>query len=166
MLMVFYLIDNPMCTPNTMMLIYFTWMNAVLLLCSAFFFSLFVNELHIFFPCSVKINNLTCDKFQWIGILPQCYSLHRPTTDVNWAPKSTVNATETTSNVIEDLFVVLESTSTPVVSSLMLFTDPLEEISNLSNSGSTRVDGSSAVVGGAFNDLDPLGGPWKICISI
>nr|CAN63559.1 hypothetical protein VITISV_033294 [Vitis vinifera] len=48
--------------------------------------------------------------------------------DVNWAPKSTVNATETTSNVIEDPFVVLESTSTPAVSSLMLFTDPLEEI--------------------------------------
>ncbi|RVW70901.1 hypothetical protein CK203_060002 [Vitis vinifera] len=86
--------------------------------------------------------------------------------DVNWAPKSTVNATETTSNVIEDPFVVLESTSTPAVSSLMLFTDPLEEISKLGNSGSTRVDGSSAVIGGAFNDLDPLGGPWKICISI
>ena len=68
--------------------------------------------------------------------------------------------------MIEDLFVVLESTSTPVVSSLMLFTDPLEEISKLGNSGSTRVDGSSAVIGGAFNDLDPLGGPWKICISI
>ncbi|KAL6310705.1 hypothetical protein AAG906_022708 [Vitis piasezkii] len=67
-----------------------------------------------------------------------------PTTDVNWAPKSTVNATETTSNVIEDPFVVLESTSTPAVSSLMLFTDPLEEISKLGNSGSTRVDGSSA----------------------
>ncbi|RVW66533.1 Auxilin-related protein 2 [Vitis vinifera] len=84
-----------------------------------------------------------------------------PTTDVNWAPKSTVNATETTSNVIEDPFVVLESTSTPAVSSLMLFTDPLEEISKLGNSGSTRVDGSSAVIGGAFNDLDPLEGLGK-----
>lgn len=91
---------------------------------------------------------------------------NRPTTDINWAPKSTVNATETTSNVIEDPFVVLESTSTPAVSSSVLFSDPLEEISKLSNSGSTRVDGSSAVGGGAFNDLDPLGGPWKICISI
>ena len=86
--------------------------------------------------------------------------------DVNWAPKSTVNATEITSSVIEDPFVVLESTSTLAVSSLMLFTDPLEEISKLGNSGSTRVYGSSAVIEGAFNDLDPLGGPWKICISI
>ncbi|XP_059589744.1 auxilin-related protein 1-like [Vitis vinifera] len=33
---------------------------------------------------------------------------NRPTTDVNWAPKSTVNATKTTSNVIEDPFVVLQ----------------------------------------------------------
>lgn len=86
---------------------------------------------------------------------------NRPTTDINWAPKSTVNATETTSNVIEDPFVVLESTSTPAVSSSVLFSDPLEEISKLSNSGSTRVDGSSAVGGGAFNDLDPLDGLGK-----
>nr|CAN62180.1 hypothetical protein VITISV_043135 [Vitis vinifera] len=35
------------------------------------------------------------------------------------------------------------------------------EISKLSNSGSTRVDGSSAVGGGAFNDLDPLDGLGK-----
>ncbi|RVW58441.1 hypothetical protein CK203_114823 [Vitis vinifera] len=53
------------------------------------------------------------------------------------------------------------STSTPALSSSTLFTDPLEEISKLSNSRSTRVDGSSAVGGGAFNDLDPLYGLGK-----
>ena len=108
-----------------------------------------------------KINNCISYKVQWIGILPKCYAFHRPTKNVSWAPKSTVNATEPSSNVIDDPFVVLESTSTSAVSSSMLFTDPLEEISKFSNSGSTKVDGSSAVGGEAFNDLDPLDGLGK-----
>lgn len=58
---------------------------------------------------------------------------------------------------MEDPFVVLESNSTPSASSPGLFTDPLEEISKIGNSGNTKVSGSS-VSGRAFDDLDPLDG--------
>ncbi|KAL2470827.1 Auxilin-related protein 2 [Abeliophyllum distichum] len=62
----------------------------------------------------------------------------------------------TTSNVMEDPFVVMESTSTPGSSS-GVFTDPLEEISKLGKSRSARAEASS-VSDGVFDDLDPLNG--------
>ena len=55
--------------------------------------------------------------------------------------------------MIDDPFVVLESTSTPGVS---FISDPLEEISKLSKPGNTEENNSSASAG-VFNDLDPLG---------
>ncbi|KAK9291911.1 hypothetical protein L1049_019862 [Liquidambar formosana] len=81
----------------------------------------------------------------------------RPPSEASWPPKSTISATKTTSNVMEDPFVVLESTSPPVVPSSEPFIDPLEEISRLSKSGSSRVDDSS-VSGGVSDDIDPLDG--------
>ncbi|GFZ20026.1 chaperone DnaJ-domain superfamily protein [Actinidia rufa] len=73
-------------------------------------------------------------------------------------PQSTTfDSTKPTSDLTENPFVVLESTSTPAASSLGLSTDPLEEISKLGNSGNTKVSGSSAS-GGVFDDIDPLDG--------
>ncbi|KAE9460881.1 hypothetical protein C3L33_07208, partial [Rhododendron williamsianum] len=72
-------------------------------------------------------------------------------------PQNTSSTTKPTYDVMEDPFVVLESNSTPSASSPGLFTDPLEEISKIGNSGNTKVSGSS-VSGRAFDDLDPLDG--------
>ncbi|KAL2239623.1 UNVERIFIED_CONTAM: Auxilin-related protein 2 [Sesamum indicum] len=57
-------------------------------------------------------------------------------------------------NILDDPFVVLESSSTPGTSS-GVFTDPLEEIGRLSKSQSARVEPSSGSAG-PFDDLDPL----------
>ncbi|KAA8543603.1 hypothetical protein F0562_021651 [Nyssa sinensis] len=85
---------------------------------------------------------------------------NRPISKSSQPEKPTVSANQTTSNVMEDPFVVLESTSTPSDSSKGIFTDPLEEISKLSNSGNTKMDGSS-VSRGVFDDIDPLNGFGK-----
>lgn len=69
------------------------------------------------------------------------------------------DANKKSSSVIDDPFVVLESTSPPVSSSTGIFTDPLEEIGKLNNSGRKTVEKSSS--GGAFDDIDPLGGFGK-----
>ncbi|XP_057972440.1 auxilin-related protein 2-like [Malania oleifera] len=58
------------------------------------------------------------------------------------------------SNMMEDPFVVLESTS-----SSGKFIDPLEQMSKLNNSGSAKVDNSSG--GGVFDDINPLDGLGK-----
>ncbi|KAK4408748.1 Auxilin-related protein 2 [Sesamum angolense] len=57
-------------------------------------------------------------------------------------------------NILDDPFVVLESSSTPGTSS-GVFTDPLEEIGKFSKSQSARVEPSSRSAG-TFDDLDPL----------
>ncbi|GFZ13376.1 chaperone DnaJ-domain superfamily protein [Actinidia rufa] len=88
------------------------------------------------------------------------YFLHRPLSESVRAQKTTINSTQPTSDVMEDPFAAFESKSTPAVSSPGLFKDPLEEISNLGNSGNTKVSGSS-VSEGAFDDLDPLNGFGK-----
>lgn len=54
---------------------------------------------------------------------------------------------------MDDPFVVLESTPTTGVSS---FSDPLEEISKLSQTGKSKENKSSASTG-IFDDIDPLG---------
>ncbi|XP_059305089.1 auxilin-related protein 2 isoform X1 [Lycium ferocissimum] len=61
------------------------------------------------------------------------------------------------SSVLDDPFVVLESTSVPANSSPGEFSDPLEEIGKLGKSGTVKTAASS-VSGGVFNDLDPLSG--------
>ncbi|KAA8550493.1 hypothetical protein F0562_002177 [Nyssa sinensis] len=84
----------------------------------------------------------------------------RPISESSQPQKPTVSANHSTSNVMENPFVDFESTSSPLVSPPGVFTDPLEEISKPSNSGNTKVDGSS-VSGGIFDDLDPLNGFGK-----
>ncbi|CAI9107223.1 OLC1v1006534C2 [Oldenlandia corymbosa var. corymbosa] len=76
-------------------------------------------------------------------------SSKRPVSESSRDPKSS-------SNVIHDPFVVLE-TSSPVSSTPGIFTDPLEEIGNLGKSGTTKPD-TSAAAGGVFDFLDPLNG--------
>ncbi|KAF7154458.1 hypothetical protein RHSIM_Rhsim01G0246300 [Rhododendron simsii] len=93
------------------------------------------------------------------GISAACF-LHRPLSEAARVQKTTFNATRLASAAKEDPFVVLESNSTPAVSSPRLFADPLEEISKPSNSGNTKIRGSS-VSGGAFDDIDPLDGFGK-----
>ncbi|CAI9770707.1 unnamed protein product [Fraxinus pennsylvanica] len=83
-------------------------------------------------------------------------SSNRPMSESNRGSTPTGN---TTSNVMEDPFVVMESTSTPRSSS-GVFIDPLEEIGNLGKSRSTRADASSGSEG-VFDDLDPLNGFGK-----
>lgn len=94
-----------------------------------------------------------------LSISAACF-LHRPLSEATRVQKTTFNATRPASTAKEDPFVVLESNSTPAVSSPRLFADPLEEISKPSNSGNTKVSDSS-VSGGAFDDIDPLDGFGK-----
>ncbi|GJT02290.1 DnaJ domain-containing protein [Tanacetum coccineum] len=75
------------------------------------------------------------------------------------SPTSTGN-TKDKSNAVDDPFVVLESMSTPGASSKGLFEDPLEEISKLSKSRSTKA-GVSSASGGVFGDIDSLIGLGK-----
>ncbi|GMP90069.1 hypothetical protein CsSME_00041362 [Camellia sinensis var. sinensis] len=86
--------------------------------------------------------------------------LLKPKSEYSRPQKTSVNSTKPTSDVMEDPFVVLESTSTPETSSPGMFTDPLEEIGKLGNSGNTKVSGSS-VSGAVFDDIDPLDGFGK-----
>ncbi|KAL2508114.1 Auxilin-related protein 1 [Forsythia ovata] len=60
----------------------------------------------------------------------------------------------TASSMMDDPFVVLESTSASRSSSSSLFTDPLEETNKLGKSISARTEASS--VSGGFDGLDPL----------
>ncbi|KAF8404059.1 hypothetical protein HHK36_008936 [Tetracentron sinense] len=85
---------------------------------------------------------------------------NRATSETSRPQPSTVPSTKLTSSVLENPFVVLESTSTPAYSSSGLFTDPLEQISDLNNLGSTKVEDSS-VTGGVFGEMDPLDGLGK-----
>ncbi|KAK0591074.1 hypothetical protein LWI29_035288 [Acer saccharum] len=84
-------------------------------------------------------------------------SSNRSNSESNRSQKPPSNSTKTASSVMDDPFVVLESTSTPVGSSSGVFPDPLDEIGNLggSTSRTSGVNGSS-VSGGVFDDLDPL----------
>ncbi|OMO89520.1 hypothetical protein COLO4_19725 [Corchorus olitorius] len=79
----------------------------------------------------------------------------RSTKEASQSQKPASNPIKTSSNLMEDPFVVLESTSVPADSSSGLFTDPLEEISKLNGSGKSRGDSSSGS-GGVFDDVDPL----------
>ncbi|XP_062095127.1 auxilin-related protein 2-like [Humulus lupulus] len=69
----------------------------------------------------------------------------RSASETNWPSETSVNATKTSSKVVEDPFVVPGQ-----------FSDPLEEISKLSNSGSMKSD--SVGNGKVFEDVDPFDG--------
>ncbi|KAM7501669.1 hypothetical protein LguiB_000573 [Lonicera macranthoides] len=79
----------------------------------------------------------------------------RPSSVSTQPTKTTSSSNQTASNVMEDPFVVLQSTSTPGVSSSGVFTDPLEDLNQFSSSRNKKADGSS-VSGGIFDDIDPL----------
>ncbi|KAL5982756.1 hypothetical protein ACLOJK_016832 [Asimina triloba] len=67
--------------------------------------------------------------------------------------QSTVPSTKSTSSVLDDPFVVLESTSVPPYPSSGLFGDPLDNINKPGNTDSRKADGFSG--GGAvFDDID------------
>ncbi|KAF5480548.1 hypothetical protein F2P56_001288 [Juglans regia] len=83
----------------------------------------------------------------------------RPTSEAKWSSEPTVNPARSASNVMEDPFKILESTSRPVVSSPEHFADPLEEISKFSNSRSIKNEGTSAANSGeVYDDMDPFNG--------
>lgn len=94
-----------------------------------------------------------------LTISAACF-LRRPLSEATRVQKTTFNATKPASAVKDDPFVVLESNSKPTVSSPQLYADPLEEISKPSNSGNTKVSGSS-IGGGVFDDIGPLDGFGK-----
>lgn len=77
---------------------------------------------------------------------------NRPMPQSNQTSRPSANSNQT-SKVMDDPFVVLESTPTIGVSS---FSDPLEEISKLSQSGKSK-ENKSSVSTGIFDDIDPLG---------
>ncbi|XVF31981.1 hypothetical protein REPUB_Repub17cG0042300 [Reevesia pubescens] len=84
----------------------------------------------------------------------------RSSSEAGQSQKPASNSSKTGSNLMEDPFVVLESTSDPADLSSGLFTDPSEVISKLNGSGKSRVESSSGS-GGVFDDIDPLDGRGK-----
>ncbi|XVF21222.1 hypothetical protein REPUB_Repub12eG0072000 [Reevesia pubescens] len=84
----------------------------------------------------------------------------RSTSEAGQSQRPASNSSKTGSNLMEDPFVVLESTSNPADSTLRMFTDPLEEIRKLNGSGKSRVESSSGS-GRVFDDIDPLDGLGK-----
>lgn len=87
-----------------------------------------------------------------------CTLLHRPTSEINESQKPSYRTAKTSSNLVEDPFVVLEeSASTPREPSTGGFTDPLEEIGKFNS----RKTDHSSVSGGVFVDIDPLDSPRK-----
>ncbi|XVE78243.1 hypothetical protein DITRI_Ditri13aG0128900 [Diplodiscus trichospermus] len=83
-----------------------------------------------------------------------------PARSTSEAGHSQKPASKTGSNLMEDPFVVLESTSDPADLSSGLFTDHSEEISKLNGSGKSTVESSSRS-GGVFDDIDPFDGLGK-----
>ncbi|KAK1398046.1 Auxilin-related protein 2 [Heracleum sosnowskyi] len=76
---------------------------------------------------------------------------NRPIPESNQTSRPSANSNQT-SKVMDDPFVVLESTHTPGVS---FSSDPLEEIGKLSQTGKSK-ENKSSVSAGAFDGLDPL----------
>ncbi|KAJ7957058.1 Auxilin-related protein 1 [Quillaja saponaria] len=85
----------------------------------------------------------------------------RPKSEAGMSSEPTTGASKKNSNVMEDPFKVFESSSHPASSSSRNFTDPLEEISKLNRSASTRVDSSPVSNGKLYDDVDPFDGLGK-----
>ncbi|KAL9274835.1 Auxilin-related protein [Drosera capensis] len=77
----------------------------------------------------------------------------------SWRKKSSASAASIHSNVTEDPFVVLGSKSSAAPSSSGVYDDPLEQMGNLKNSSSKKVDPPSSAR--VFDDIDPLEGLGK-----
>ncbi|KAG5251987.1 auxilin-related protein [Salix suchowensis] len=86
---------------------------------------------------------------------PSSPAVNRSTSEPGRFEKLSSNSAWSVPGVKEDPIIVLESTSSPATSSSGLFTEPLGEISKISNPGSMKVD-SSSVDRGVFEDLDHL----------
>lgn len=86
--------------------------------------------------------------------------LPRESSESNPLHQSAGPSTKPSSSMLDDPFVVLESTSSPAYPSSGLFTDPLEHISKPSDSTSRKTDGSS-VGGGIFYNSDAFDGLTK-----
>ncbi|XWS31136.1 hypothetical protein CRYUN_Cryun23aG0051700 [Craigia yunnanensis] len=84
----------------------------------------------------------------------------RSTSEAGQSQKPASNSSNTGSNLMENPFIVLESTADPADLPSGLFTDPSEEISKLNGSGKSGVESSSGS-GGVFDDIDPLDGLGK-----
>ncbi|XP_021907525.1 auxilin-related protein 2 [Carica papaya] len=80
---------------------------------------------------------------------------YRSTSEPSWSQEPSSDSSKTDPKMMEDPFVVLESTTSTTAPSSGLFTDPLEHINKFSSSGSSKADRSSPHVG-VFDDLDPL----------
>jgi hypothetical protein len=89
------------------------------------------------------------------------FFFHRPTSEASWSSAPTVNTAKSTSNLMEDPFKVLESTSRHVGSSPEQYADPLEEIGKLSSSQSTKNDGFPPADDSVYDDMDPFDGLVK-----
>ncbi|XP_004246243.1 auxilin-related protein 2 [Solanum lycopersicum] len=76
----------------------------------------------------------------------------RSFTDSTYPSKPAENSNKS-SSMLDDPFVVLESTSVPANSSGGEFSDPLEEIGKLGKSGMAKT-GASSVSGGVFDDFN------------
>ncbi|GAB2287221.1 hypothetical protein Dimus_021603 [Dionaea muscipula] len=83
----------------------------------------------------------------------------RTSSNSSWRQKSSASATNTHSNIIEDPFVVLESSPSPAQFSSGVFNDPLEQVGSTNSSSSNKVDPSTSGV--VFDDIDPLEGLGK-----
>lgn len=82
---------------------------------------------------------------------------NRSASESSHAPKPSGGFSPSSSNMMDDPFVVFGSTKPTGSSAHVVFTDPLEDIDKLHKSRSTKSDTPSAS-GGAFDDLDPLNG--------
>nr|GEV64416.1 hypothetical protein [Tanacetum cinerariifolium]GEV64833.1 hypothetical protein [Tanacetum cinerariifolium] len=111
---------------------------------------------------TVKENKPTKSSVGFDDLLPGFGSGGNGSRDRSYSESVPVStgSTKVTSSAMDDPFVVLESTTTPVTSSRGGFVDPLETNYKFRKSGSTNSGGSS-VNRGMFDDIDPLHGFGK-----
>ncbi|PPR87673.1 hypothetical protein GOBAR_AA33012 [Gossypium barbadense] len=112
--------------------------------------------LDMFMSLLLMVLGFTMQKLADIMLHP----LDRSTSDAGQSQNPPSNSSKTGSNLMEDPFVVLGSTSDPADASSGLFMDPSEVISKPNGSGKSRVESSSGS-GGVFDDIDPLDGIGK-----
>ncbi|MBA0686390.1 hypothetical protein Goari_013996 [Gossypium aridum] len=98
------------------------------------------------------------DMFMLANIM--LHPLDRSTSDAGQYQNPPSNSSKTGSNLMEDPFVILGSTSGPADASSGLFMDRSEVKSKPNGSGKSRVESSSGS-GGVFDDIDPLDGIGK-----
>ncbi|KAE9587350.1 hypothetical protein Lal_00004683 [Lupinus albus] len=86
---------------------------------------------------------------------------NRTAPDIGLSSEPAASSSKAASSATQDPFKVFESTSAPLDSPQGQFTDPLEEISKLSSSRSTKHHSSSYSNDGVCDDSDPFDGLGK-----